>query len=305
MPVCPSVRSSALDPLPSPLPPFSGSKMNNPNQKEETQSPEAMLRERLGREDRRRRRLERDRARSLRDGEDGAVLSPADLKALKAADDIEAKAVKGQKGAPSIRAQASRLRDAVGSALIARGETRRADLRLAETVELDAAREGEPVDKVLEVKRGEAKKRLRTRDGLKLLHERGAFTPKDGRSPMAARIEADRLLSVGLRYRDRYEIAQSSLKSCLAISDSPPPSPNLYVQGRAAQRRAALANQVRVLDVAVATRLGPDALLTLRMVAGEARTVTSLTTSGHHRAKLTAVLAEALGVVGETLHNHH
>lgn len=305
MPVCPSVRSSALDPLPSPLSPFSGSKMNNPNQKEETQSPEALLRDRLGREDRRRRRLERDRARQLRDGEDSPALSPADLKALKAADDIEAQAIKGKRGAPSIRAKASRLRTAVGDALIARADARRADLRLAETIELDAAREGEPVAQVLEAKRGQGTKRLRTRDGLKLMHERGAFTPKDAdgaaRRDMVARIEAGHLLNVGLRYRDRFEIAQSSLKSCLDMSDGVKGSPTLWVQATAARRRAALANQVRVLEIAVAVRNGPEALEVLRLVAGEGRSIASLTASGHRRAAMTLILVDALRTVADAL----
>lgn len=124
-------------------------------------------------EQRRRAKLDRSRARQLRDGEEAPALTPADLKLLKAADAIEAKAVKGKRGAPTIRAQASRLRSVVGDAVIARAEARRADLRLAQSVELDAVREGEPADQVLEAKRGQATKRLRTRDGLKLSHERG------------------------------------------------------------------------------------------------------------------------------------
>lgn len=281
--------------------------MNNPIQKQE-ESPEAQaLRQRLAKEDSRRRRLERDRARCLRDGEDAPGLSAADLKALKAADALEAKAVKGQRGAPGIRAQASRLRSVVGDALIARAEARRADLRLVQTVELDAVREGMAVGEVLETKRGQIGKRLRTRDGLKLLHERGAFTPKsdDGRAMvgLAARIEADRLLSVGLRYRDRYEIAQASLKSCLDTGDGIRRPGNFYTQGKAAHRRAALANQVRVLDIAVVQAVGEDGLLVLRAVAGEARTITSLTTSGARRDRLSGVLVKALRVVAQRLEN--
>ena len=250
---------------------------------------------------RRQRRLERERARQLRDGDDAPALSTADLKALKIADAVEATAVKGKRGAPSIRAKASRLRSIVGDAVEARAEARRADLRLAQTVELEAVREGEPADKVLEAKRGQGTKRLRTRDGLKLLHERGAFTPKDGRSPIAARIEADRLLALGLRYRDRYEIAQSSLKSCLDIADGVKGSPTIWVQATAARRRAALANQVRVLDIAVVTRHGPEALLALRMIAGEARTINSITTARRRRGRLAAGLTAALGTVGDVL----
>lgn len=252
---------------------------------------------------RRRAKLERSRIRQLRDGEDAPALTTGDLKALKAADAVEAKAVKGQRGAPSIRAEASRQRDAVGAALIARAEARRADLRLAQTVELEAEREGVAVASVLEAKRGTKQRRLRTRDGLALLHERDAFRRRDAegqpRRDMAARIEADRLLSVGLRYRDRYEVAQASLKSCLAQADGVKIAPTLYVQAIAARRRAALANQVRVLDVAVATKLGPDALLVLRMVAGEARTVRSLSSSSRRREALAKLLPLALAVIGE------
>lgn len=246
-------------------------------------------------------KLERVRVRQLRDGEDAPRLSDADLKALKAADEVEGKAVKGKRGAPSIRAKAGRMRAAVGVGVMDRADARRADLRLVQTVELDAAREGVPADQVLEVKRGQRDKRLRTRDGLKLAHEKGTLTPKDGRASMLARIEADRLLAVGLRYRDRYEIAAASLRSCLDLSDRPPSSPSLYVQAKAAQRRAALANQVRVLDIAVSVRLGEDALLALRMVAGEARTINSITPSGRRRTRLARGLADALGIVAGVL----
>lgn len=246
-------------------------------------------------------RSDRLRARQLRDGEDLPPLSPADLKALADADRVEARAVKGQRGAPAIRAQAGRQRNAVGDRIKAAAEARRADMRLAQSVALDAEREGEDPSQVLEKRRGQTQIRLRTRDGLKLIHERGGFTPKDGRSPALARIEADRLLSVGLRYRDRYEIAQSSLRSCLATPDRAPPSRNMFMEGRAAQRRAALANAVRVLDIAVVVRHGPEALEALRMVAGEARTVRSLTGSARKRERLAAGLTAALTVIADML----
>lgn len=251
----------------------------------------------------RRARLERHRAMTLRDGEDMPALTPADLKALADADRKEASAVKGRKGAPAIRDAARRDRDQVAKARAARAEARAAELRLAETVRLDAVREDVAPDAVIAATRGQRDKRLRTRDGLVMLRESGALTPKDGRSPMDARIEADRLLSLGLRYRDRYEISAASLRSCLGSADNKPPSPNLYVQCRAAQRRAALANQVRVLDVAVVTQLGEEALLVLRMVAGEARTVNSITTSARRRERLTRLLPRALAIVGDIVTN--
>lgn len=243
----------------------------------------------------------RERARRLRDGDDAPRLSASDLKALGEADRLEASAVKGQRGAPSIRATAARKRSEIGDRLAASAEARRAEMRLVQTVELDAAREGVAVDEVLERRRGQGDVRVRTRDGLKLLHERGQYTPKGERDATLARVEADRLLSVGLRYRDRYEIAQSSLKSCLAQADRPAPSPNMFVQGKAAQRRAALANQVRVLDMAVMAALGGEALLALRMIAGEARTVNSICKAARRRERLAKGLTDALRLIGDML----
>lgn len=256
------------------------------------------------------RKLERVRIRQLRDGEDAAPLSAGEVKVLAKADAIEASAalVQPVKGKPATKArsEARRMRSRIGRDLDARTQAKRDALRLDQTLALDAAREGIEPDQahtVLEAKRGQ--KRLKTRDGLIMLRESGAFTPRnaDGsvRHDMAARIEADRLLAIGLRYRDRYEMAQASLRSCLAVADNPPPSANLYVQAKASQRRAALANQVRVLDIAVATRLNPDALLALRMVAGEARTINSITTARRRRGRLAAGLAAALAIVGDVL----
>lgn len=276
-------------------------KMTKPIQKEEETPAMIAVRDQLGREARRRARLERDRVRRLRDGEEAPALTTSDLAALKRADLVEASAVKGKRGAPGIRAQASRMRDAIGLSVAARSEARRADLRLAQTVELDAAREGVAVDEVVEVRRGSKVKRLRTRDGLVLLHERGAYHPRNNRGEvrrdMAARIEAGRLLAAGERYRARFEISQASMKSCLDVADGVKASPTLWMQAIAAKRRAALANQVRVLDIAVVTQAGEEALYALRMVAGEGRTVRSLTSSSRRRETLTAALVAALGVV--------
>lgn len=245
------------------------------------------MRERLGREERKRRRLERHRAVALRDGEDMPALSAADFRALDAADRLEAKAVKGQRGAPSIRASAARARQAVGKAVVERGEARRADLRLAQTVELDAVREGVEPGQVLDVRRGQATKRLKTRDGLVMLHESGAISAQ--------------LLAVGLRYRAWYEVTQASLKSCLEVSDRAARATTTWSQCRAAQRRAALANRVRVMEAAVSTRLHPDALIALRAIAGEARTVNSITTAARRRMRLAEGLALALAVVADNL----
>ena len=248
---------------------------------------EDQLRERLGREERKRRRLERHRAVALRDGEDRPPLSPADLKVLADADRLEARAVKGQRRAPSIRAAAARQRDAVGKALIERGEARRAELRLAQTIDLDAAREGVDPNAVLEARRGQVMRRLRTRDGLVMLHESGAISAQ--------------LLAVGLRYRTWYEISQASMRSCLEISDQEHRANTLWTQYRAASRRAALANRVRTMEAAVSTRLHPDALTALRAIAGEARTVNSITKAARRRERLAQGLGLALAIVADNL----
>lgn len=258
---------------------------------------------------RRREKLERSRVRMLRDGEDDPALTGADLKVLKSADQLQATAaeVRPVKGKPAARiiGQAARMRTGVAAGVVARGEARRAALRLAQTVELDAAREGLATDEVIAATRGVKHKRLRTRDGLVLLFERGAYAPRNDqgevRTDLPARIEAQRLLSAGERYRDRYEVAQASLKSCLDVADGVKRSPTLAVQAKAAHRRAALANQVRQLEIAVVTQAGELALEALRRVAGEARTINSISTSGHRREQLTAALVAALKVVASIL----
>ncbi len=238
---------------------------------------------------RRRARLERHRAMALRDGEDVA-LTATEVKTLKAAAQMEGGVEKGQRGAPAVRKQAARLRAGVVDAVLARGEARRADLRLAQSIELDAVREGWDVavaGPVLEAKRGQRDKRLRTRDGLVMLHESGAISKQ--------------LLAVGLRYRAWYEVTQASLKSCLEVSDRAKGATTTWSQCRAAQRRAALANRVRMMEAAVSTRLHPDALVALRAIAGEARTVNSITTAARRRVRLAEGLALALTLVADNL----
>lgn len=239
------------------------------------------------REERKRRRLERHRAVALRDGEDDPALSRADLKALADADAVEAKAKKGQRGAPAIRERAARMRAKVGADVKARGEARRADLRLAQTVDLDAVREGVEPGQVLDRKFGKGMPRLKTRDGLVMLHESGTLS--------------QHLLAVGLRYRAWYEVTQASLKSCLEVSDKAKGAVTTWSQCRAAQRRAALANRVRTMEAAVATQLHPDALEALRLIAGEARTVNSISKSARKRERLAQGLALALAIVADNL----
>lgn len=272
---------------------------------EETQEAEGLdleVRERLAREHRRRARLERHRAMALRDGEDMPSWSPADERALAAADRTEAKAEKGKRGAPALREAARRERERVAADRKARAEAKRAELRLVETVRLDAAREGVAEADVLEARRGQAAKRLKTRDGLKMLHESGALMPSEG-TAMERRITADRRLAAGLRFRDRYEVAQASLKSCLDLGGERRKPATLWTQAKIANRRAALVNAVRVLEARVAVELGEEALLALRAVVGEARTIRSLGGGGKRRARLVRLVALALDVVGDCIAN--
>lgn len=264
------------------------------------------VREATSLEARRRARLDRSRIVAEVRAEADRGLTTADREALAKADalDAEANAIGTRDGAGRLRrtaeqrAQAGRLQGQAQA--LRRGvEVRRAQVaglgldqrRLGALVELEAAREGEA--EVIEKRRGQKGVRIRTRDGLKLAHERGAFGKRGW--------EADRLLAVGLRYRDRYEAAQASVKSCLDVAEAVRVQHNLWQEAGAAARRAARANLVRRLDMAVAARLGPDALNVLRAVAGEARTVRSLSSSGWRREVMTKALVAALKVVAEVL----
>lgn len=246
---------------------------------------------------RRRARLDRDRVKRLNGAMPKAALTKGQIKTLAEADALDAKAAQA-KGAERRRlaGEALRMRRLVETGRSVALAEREDDQRLAETAALEAAREGEA--EVVEKRRGQTQVRLRTRDGLKLLHERGGLTPKVGRG---GRWEADRLLSVGLRYRDRYERAQSSLKSCLNVSDGARVQLTLWETARLSQRRAALANQVRELDIAVGVKLGADAVQVLRAVAGEARTIRSLASGGKRRDRLAGLLTAALGIVADQI----
>jgi hypothetical protein len=246
---------------------------------------------------RRRARLDRDRVRRLNGAMPKASLTKGQMKTLAEADALDAEAAT-LKGAEKRRkaGEALRMRRLVEAGRTAALVEREDDLRLAETAALDAAREG--VAEVVEKRRGQTQVRLRTRDGLKLLHERGGLTPKDGKG---GRWEADRLLAVGLAYRDRHERAAASLKSCLAVSDGARVQLSMWEAARLSQRRAAFANQVRRLDIAVATKLGEGALAVLRGVAGEARSVSSLISGRRRQIALTEQLVAALRLVGDMI----
>lgn len=244
---------------------------------------------------RRRARLDRDRVRRLNGAMPKAALTKGQRKTLAEADALDAQA--GQaKGSERRRlaGEALRMRRLVETGRSVALSEREDDQRLAETAALEAGREGEA--DVVEKRRGQTQVRLRTRDGLKLLHERGGLTPKAG-----GRQAGDHLLSVGLRYRDRYEMAQASLGSCLAISDGGRVQLTTWEAARRAHRRAALANQVRRLDIAVATQLGEGALAVLRGVAGEARSVSSLISGRRRQIALTDQLVAALKLIGDMI----
>lgn len=264
---------------------------------------------------RRRARLERHRVCALNVASTRPTLSKEQGRTLNEADALEARglAVLTQDRDETTRAErrvakadvakARAMRKPIESELAETVTVREDHKRLAEAVDLDAGREDVEAGKVIDRARGQV--RIRTRDGLKLFHERGGLTPRDQagevRTDQAARIEADRLLAIGLRYRDRYEIAQTSMRSCLDMSETSKGAPTIWVQVTAAHRRAALANRVRQLDIAVSTRLGPDALEALRMVAGEARTLRSITNSARRRERLADGLTVALKLVGAML----
>lgn len=264
------------------------------------------VREASALEARRRAKLDRVRVVAEVRAEAGRGLTEADRRALSEADALEAQAglIGGRDSAGRLRrttaqraeagrmqARALTLRNEVSARQGLANGTALAQRRMSALVDLEASREG--VAEVVEKRRGQTGVRLRTRDGLKLAHERGAFGK--------GHVEAARLLAVGLRYRDRYEAAQASLKSCLDVADGVKVQRTLWMEAGAAQRRAARANLVRRLDVAVVTRYGPDALEALRAVAGEARTVRSLATGARRREALGRALVAALKVVAAEL----
>jgi len=246
-----------------------------------------------------RRQAERAKARAvaLADGLEPAPLTPAEAAEAERLARRLGEVKNGERSAPVARAQVAQDLRAIEAKRVERTRMGEDARRRAETVRLEAARAGVPESEVVDRQRVAAYSRLRTRDGLKLLHERGAF----GRD----RVEAAALLAYGLRYRDLVELAQAALKSCLDMTERGRRSLSLWEQASRAQRRAATANQVRRIEVAVATRCGPEALKVLRAVAGEARSVSDLASGGKQRERLRGHLVEALKVVGDVLSRGH
>jgi len=242
---------------------------------------------------RRRQRLERARAAALAEGLTPPPLTPAEVAQAERLAQRLAKVKKGERGAPVARAQVAQGLKAIEATRAERVRAREDEVRRTETVRLEALRAGVGEAEVVDRPRGDPRIRLRTRDGLKLLHERGAFGHD--------RIEAASLLAYGLRYRDLVELAQAALKSCLDMTERGRRSLSLWEQAGRAQRRAATANQVRRIEAAVAARCGPEALEVLRAVAGEARSVSEMPGGRRRHVSLTAHLVEALRVTGDVL----
>lgn len=237
------------------------------------------------------------RAVALAEGLEPAPLTPPEAAQAERLARRLGEVKKGDRGAPVARAQVTQELKAIEATRAARNRARENERHRVETVRLEAARAGVSEAEVIDRQRGTAHIRLRTRDGLKLLHERGAF----GRD----RVEAAALLAYGLRYRNLVELAQAALKSCLDMTERGRRTLSLWEQASRAQRRAATANQVRRIEVAVATRCGPEALKVLRAVAGEARSVSDLASGGKQRERLRGHLVEALKVVGDVLSRGH
>lgn len=237
---------------------------------------------------------------------DDRALTEAQQADLAKADQLEAESIVIRAGAvladrrltsaerrkvTALRATAFGLRSGVEQARLKTAALSAAERDLREAAELDAVREGYDGEGAVERRRGQTAVRMRLRDGLKLMHERGGLGGRPGT------VEADRLMAVGLRYRDRYEMAATSLKSCLATSDKVKVERNVWLEAKAAHKRAAVANGVRVMELKVAGAAGPEAVHVLRAVAGEGRTVSSLASKTKERLALADLLLKALTVL--------
>ena len=204
----------------------------------------------------------------------GRTLSAAQDSTLRAAARAEAA------GRP---AQALRLRQRLEAQLDAAADADWLDGALAETAALELARGAA-------VERSPGRVRISGRDGLRTLEASGALSRRQ--------------LSAGLRYRDRFEAAQSRAGSALALRPGGRGGPADVPQGIAA-RLAQARRDLDRMERAVAARyaaegrpaLAADAVLMLREVAGLGRAVRELTTSGRRRTALTARLGEALEVL--------
>lgn len=149
---------------------------------------------------------------------------------------------------------------------------------LAETRALEAARG-------VRLERTAAGLRLNGRDGLEMLRTSGRLGPVQE--------------AAGLTYRRRFEAAQPRQASSLAVA---PGGGGRGAAEAVALRLARARREVARMEAAVAARYaGPgcaasaaDALMVLREVAGQGRSIRSLAASGARRDRLTRRLGEAL-----------
>ena len=244
----------------------------------------------------------RRRARALSDGLSPVEVVGPDLAFVRQTDAAIAGVEKGARGAPALRARLQSRISELGFRLTEAHDAKAAERRIVETMRLDSDREGVAIEAVIERQRGVRYLRLTTRDGLKLLHERDAFTPRNAqgevRKDLEAVNEAALLLAVGLRYRELYERAGPRLKSSLSIDGAPVREQRTFEKEvKAAHRRAAQSGVLRRWEAKVARRLGDDALLALRAVAGEAKTLRSLKIGSRRREALSRLLRDALALL--------
>lgn len=136
-------------------------------------------------------------------------------------------------------------------------------------------------------------KRIRSRDGLGSLHTSGAID--------------DAAFNAGMAYRYCYEQASTGLRSGLANAGGVPGGKDFardpaLGRDRAELHRAYVMARLAGMERAVAklTKDG-NALIVLRLVAGEGHTINSISTSGALRQSHTAALREALAAVATVL----
>ncbi|WP_419254463.1 hypothetical protein ACN2C6_03275 [Caulobacter sp. ErkDOM-YI] len=156
---------------------------------------------------------------------------------------------------------------------------------LKETVRLEARRTGQRLAPV--PKQGPL--RLKTRDGLMSLHASGSLS--DGE------VEA------GLAYRLCVEHAGAGLRSALATCEGGGRSHGGFgPRDKAALMRAYLMARLDQMERAVnaAAQDGRE-LLALRLIAGDGRTLTSITAAGNAKLAYLAALRRALAAVASVL----
>ena len=158
----------------------------------------------------------------------------------------------------------------------------------AEIVALEAMRGG--MAEVSDRPEHKGRVRILSRDGLERLRDADSITANE--------------YAAGIRYRDRFEMAQASLRSCMGggVGGQPKSAGGI-------DKRADAIDQLRKWDEAIfasfsVARHGHDALYAVREVAGAGRSIRELSTSGRRRGELSARLRDALGLLGEMMSLH-